>query len=200
MKTGEGKTLVATLPSVLNALTGNGVHIVTVNDYLANRDQVAMGQIYRFLGFSTGLIQENMSISERKENYNADITYATNYEIAFDFLRDNMALNVNEIVLKPFNYCIIDEIDSILIDEAQTPLILANNIETPIEKYILAAEITEYLELNTHYKVKEKTKNITLTEQGFKQIERILNIPGSRPISQTPTLMRPWNWAKESVV
>ena len=176
MKTGEGKTLVATLPAVLNALTGNGVHIVTVNDYLANRDQVAMGQIYRFLGFSTGLIQENMSISEKKENYNADITYATNYEIAFDFLRDNMALNLNEIVLKPFNYCIIDEIDSILIDEAQTPLILANNIPTPIEKYILAAEITEYLELNTHYKVNEKNKNVILTDQGSKQIEKILNI------------------------
>ncbi len=176
MKTGEGKTLVATLPAVLNALTGNGVHIVTVNDYLANRDQVAMGQIYRFLGFSTGLIQENMSISERKENYNADITYATNYEIAFDFLRDNMALNLNEIVLKPFNYCVIDEIDSILIDEAQTPLILANNIPTPIEKYILAAEITEYLELNTHYKVNEKNKNVILTDQGSKQIEKILNI------------------------
>ena len=128
MKTGEGKTLVATLPSFLNALTKKGVHIITVNDYLANRDQVAMGQIYRFLGLKTGLIQEGMSNSERKENYAADITYVTNYEVTFDYLRDNMALNLNDVVLRGFNYCIIDEVDSILIDEAQTPLIISNNI------------------------------------------------------------------------
>ena len=176
MKTGEGKTLVATLPAFLNAITKRGVHIVTVNDYLANRDQVSMGQIYRFLGSNTGLIQEGMTSPERKENYNADITYVTNYEVAFDFLRDNMAVNLNDIVLKPFNYCIIDEVDSILIDEAQTPLIISNNIETPIEKYIIAAEISEYLELNIHYKVDEKNKNITLTEEGNTQIEKILII------------------------
>src|SRR5210317_1699981 len=125
MKTGEGKTLVATLPAYLNALTEKGVHIVTVNDYLANRDQVSMGQVYRFLGFDTGLIQEGMSKSDRIKNYQADIKYVTNYELAFDFLRDNMALNLTDIVLRPFNYCIIDEVDSILIDEAQTPLILS---------------------------------------------------------------------------
>ena len=176
MKTGEGKTLVATLPASLNALTKKGVHIVTVNDYLANRDQVSMGQIYRFLGLNTGLIQEGMSTIERKENYNADITYVTNYEVTFDFLRDNMALNLTDVVLKPFNYCIIDEVDSILIDEAQTPLIISNNIQTPIEKYIVAAEITDYLELNTHYKVDEKNKNVILTEEGSKQIEKILSI------------------------
>ena len=176
MKTGEGKTLVATLPAVLNTLPRKGVHIVTVNDYLANRDQVSMGQIYRFLGLNTGLIQEGMSVSERRENYNADITYVTNYEVTFDFLRDNMALNLSEVVLRPFNYCIIDEVDSILIDEAQTPLIISNNIETPIEKYIVAAEITDYLELNTHYKVDEKNKNVILTEEGSKQIEKILSI------------------------
>ena len=176
MKTGEGKTLVATLPASLNALTQKGVHIVTVNDYLANRDQVSMGQIYRFLGLDTGLIQEGMVSSERRENYNADITYVTNYEVTFDFLRDNMALNLNDVVLRPFNYCIIDEVDSILIDEAQTPLIISNNIQTPVEKYIVAAEITDYLELNTHYKVDEKNKNVILTDDGSKQIEKILSI------------------------
>ena len=176
MKTGEGKTLVATLPAYLNALTKKGVHIVTVNDYLANRDQVSMGQIYRFLGLDTGLIQEGMSTIERKENYKADITYVTNYELTFDFLRDNMALNLTDVVLRPFNYCIIDEVDSILIDEAQTPLIISNNIETPVEKYIVASEITDYLELNTHFKVDEKNKNVILTEEGSKQIEKILSI------------------------
>ena len=176
MKTGEGKTLVATLPASLNALTKKGVHIVTVNDYLANRDQVSMGQIYRFLGLSTGLIQDGMSTFERRQNYNADVTYVTNYEVTFDFLRDNMALNLNDVVLRPFNYCIIDEVDSILIDEAQTPLIISNNISTPIEKYVIAAEISDYLELNTHYKVDEKNKNVILTEEGSKQIEKILSI------------------------
>ena len=176
MKTGEGKTLVATLPASLNALTEKGVHIVTVNNYLASRDQVSMGQIYRFLGLNTGLIQDDMTTSERKKNYNADITYVTNYELTFDFLRDNMVLNLTDVVQRPFNYCIIDEVDSILIDEAQTPLIISNNIETPVEKYIIASEITEYLELNIHYKVDEKNKNIILTEQGSKQIEQILRI------------------------
>lgn len=176
MKTGEGKTLVATLPAFLNALTNKGVHIVTVNDYLANRDQVSMGQIYRFLGLNTGLIQEGMSTIERRKNYEADITYVTNYEVTFDFLRDNMALNQNDLVLRPFNYCIVDEVDSILIDEAQTPLIISNNTQTPIEKYIVAAEITEYLELNTHYKIDEKNKNVVLTDEGSKQIEQILSI------------------------
>uniref|UniRef100_UPI00300294F6 preprotein-translocase subunit a n=1 Tax=Cocconeiopsis kantsiensis TaxID=3082010 RepID=UPI00300294F6 len=176
MKTGEGKTLVATLPASLNALTKKGVHIVTVNDYLANRDQVSMGQIYRFLGLNTGLIQTDMVASERRENYRADITYVTNYEVAFDFLRDNIALNLSDVVLRPFNYCIIDEVDSILIDEAQTPLILSDNIQTPIEKYIVASEITDYLELNTHYKIDEKNKNVILTEEGSKQIEKILSI------------------------
>jgi preprotein translocase subunit SecA len=176
MKTGEGKTLVATLPAFLNALTEKGVHIVTVNDYLANRDQISMGQIYRFLGLDTGLIQDGMSTFDRRANYNADITYVTNYEVTFDFLRDNMALNLNDVVLRPFNYCIVDEVDSILIDEAQTPLIISNNIQTPVDKYIIAAEITDYLELNTHYRVDEKNKNVILTEEGSKQIEKILSI------------------------
>ena len=176
MKTGEGKTLVATLPACLNAVTGKGVHIVTVNDYLANRDQVSMGQIYRFLGLNTGLIQDGMTTVERRENYRADITYVTNYEVTFDFLRDNMALNLTDVVLRPFNYCIIDEVDSILIDEAQTPLIISNNIETPVDKYLVASEITDYLELNIHYKIDEKNKNVILTDQGSKQVENILRI------------------------
>lgn len=176
MKTGEGKTLVATLPAYLNALIEKGVHIVTVNDYLASRDQVSMGQVYRFLGLNTGLIQENMVTQERKENYNADITYVTNNELGFDYLRDNMALNMKDIVLRPFNYCIVDEVDSILIDEAQTPLIISSPVQTLLEKYVLAAEIVEYLEINVHFKIDEKNKNIILTEQGTKQIEKILNI------------------------
>nr|YP_009029141.1 preprotein-translocase subunit a [Cylindrotheca closterium]AGH28672.1 preprotein-translocase subunit a [Cylindrotheca closterium] len=177
MKTGEGKTLVATLPACLNALTKKGVHIITVNDYLANRDQISMSQVYRFLGFSTGLIQGEMSKLERKKNYDFDITYVTNYEVTFDFLRDNMALNLNDVVLRPFNYCIIDEVDSILIDEAQTPLILSDTIKTPTDKYIIASEITDYLDLNIHYKVDEKNKNIILTDTGSKQIEKILRVP-----------------------
>ena len=176
MRTGEGKTLVATLPAYLNALTNKGVHIVTVNDYLASRDQISMGQIYRFLGLDTGLIQEDMTCSERQQNYNADITYVTNNEVAFDYLRDNMVSNLNQIVLPPFNYCIVDEVDSIFIDEAQVPLIISQAVKTSIEKYIVAAEVTEYLEVNIHFKVDEKNKNIILTEQGTTQIEKILQV------------------------
>ena len=176
MKTGEGKTLVATLPAYLNSLTGKGVHIVTVNDYLANRDQISMGQIFRFLGLNTGLIQENMTIQERQKSYSADITYVTNNELGFDYLRDNMSLNIKDVVLRPFNYCIVDEVDSILIDEAQTPLILSSVIETSLEKYIIAAEITQYLEINVHFKIDEKNKNVILTESGALQIEQILNV------------------------
>ena len=176
MRTGEGKTLVATLPTYLNALAEKGVHIVTVNDYLAERDQISMGQIYRFLGLDTGLIQENMTTQERQQNYDADITYVTNSELGFDFLRDNMALNLKEVVLRPFNYCIVDEVDSILIDEAQTPLIISNNIDTFTDKFIVTAEIIEYLEVNLHFKVDEKKKNVILTEQGTGQIEKILSV------------------------
>ena len=176
MRTGEGKTLVATLPAYLNALTNKGVHIVTVNDYLASRDQILMGQIYRFLGLDTGLIQEDMTFSERQQNYNADITYVTNNEVAFDYLRDNMASNLNQIVLPPFNYCIVDEVDSIFIDEAQVPLIISQAVETCIDKYIVAAEVAEYLEVNVHFKVDQKNRNIILTEQGTAQIEKILQV------------------------
>ena len=176
MRTGEGKTLVATLPAYLNALTNKGVHIVTVNDYLASRDQISMGQIYRFLGLDTGLIQEDMSFLERQKNYQADITYVTNNELAFDYLRDNMVSNLHQIVLPPFNYCIVDEVDSIFIDEAQVPLIISQPVETCINKYIIGAEVAEYLEVNIHFKVDEKNRNVILTEQGTYQIEKILQV------------------------
>ena len=174
MKTGEGKTLVATLSASLNALTKKGVHIVTVNDYLANRDQVSMGQIFRFLGFNTGLIQSGMIPIQRKMNYKSDITYVTNYELTFDYLRDNMEFNPQNIVLPPFNYCIIDEVDSILIDEAQTPIILAEPSDSEsAEKYIFASEIIKYLEVDRHYQIDEKNKNVIITDLGSKQVEKI---------------------------
>lgn len=176
MRTGEGKTLVATAPAYLNALTTKGVHIVTVNEYLANRDQTTMGQLFRFLGLSTGLIQEKMETPERQQNYDADITYVTNTELGFDYLRDNMALNIREVVLRPFNYCIVDEVDSVLIDEAQTPLVVSNSVKTSVDKYIIAAEITDYLEVNKHFEIDEKNQNVILTTQGTLQVEQILGI------------------------
>ena len=180
MKTGEGKTLVATLPAVLNGLTEKGVHIVTVNDYLATRDHNSMRPIYQFLGLKTGLITEGISTGKRKINYNADITYVTNSELTFDFLRDNIAINTFDIVLRPFYYCIIDEVDSILIDEAQTPIILSEpnleNLSGNVEKYVMSSELTNYLELNKHYEVDEKSKNVILTKEGSTQIQRILKV------------------------
>ena len=150
--------------------------IVTVNDYLASRDQNVMGQVYRLLGLSTGLIQENMTVSERQTNYNTDITYSTNNELGFDYLRDNMALKLDDVVLRPFNYCVVDEVDSVLIDEAQVPLILANSVERSIEKYIIASEIITYLEVNVHFTIDEKNKNVILNKQGALRVEEILGI------------------------
>jgi len=144
MKTGEGKTLVATLPAYLNALTGKGVHIVTVNDYLARRDAEWMGQIHRFLGLTVGLIQQGMSPLERKFNYGCDITYGTNSEFGFDYLRDNMATAMADVVQRPFNFCIIDEVDSILVDEARTPLIISGQVERPSDKYTKAAAVADF--------------------------------------------------------
>ena len=176
MRTGEGKTLVSTLPAYLNGLTGKGVHVVTVNDYLAKRDQTWMGQIHRFLGLNVGLIQEDMNSKQRQINYNADITYITNSELGFDYLRDNMAFNIKDVVQRPFNFCIVDEVDSILIDEARTPLIISGTTENSIDKYIVAAEVVKYLEVQTHFEIDEKGKNIILTEQGIIQAETFLNI------------------------
>lgn len=174
MKTGEGKTLVATLPLTLNALGGQGSHLVTVNDYLAKRDAETMGKIYNFLGLSVGLIQENMQSPQRRKNYNADITYVTNSELAFDYLRDNMETSLENLVQRPYNYCIVDEVDSILIDEARTPLIISEPQDIPIEKYIIADETTRYLRPKAHYIVDEKNKTVRLTNQGILQIEKIL--------------------------
>ena len=187
MKTGEGKTLVATLPCYLNALTGNGVHVVTVNDYLARRDAEWMGQVHRFLGLSVGLIQQDMSPLERKKNYDCDITYATNSELGFDYLRDNMATDIEEVVQRKFNYCVIDEVDSILIDEARTPLIISGQIERPQEKYQKAAELSlslirakelskDGIDPEGDYEVDEKQRSCILTDQGFAKCEDYLKV------------------------
>lgn len=176
MKTGEGKTLVATLPSYLNALTGKGVHVITVNDYLARRDAEWMGQVHRFLGLSVGLIQSSMIPSERQKNYQCDITYVTNSEIGFDYLRDNMATSMAEVVQRPFNFCVIDEVDSILVDEARTPLIISGQVERPTEKYLQAAEIAFSLQKDEHYEVNEKDRNVLLTDEGFAESENQLGV------------------------
>ncbi len=176
MRTGEGKTLVATLPSYLNALTGKGVHVITVNDYLARRDAEWMGQVHRFLGLTVGLIQSTMTPAERKKNYDCDITYGTNSELGFDYLRDNMATSMADVVQRPFNFCIIDEVDSVLIDEARTPLIISGQVERPSEKYLQAAEIARSLNKDDHYEVDEKQRNILLTDEGFIQAEELLGV------------------------
>jgi preprotein translocase subunit SecA len=176
MKTGEGKTLVSTLPAYLNALKGRGVHIVTVNDYLARRDAEIMGQVHRFLGLSVGLIQQNMSPEERRRNYACDITYATNSELGFDYLRDNMATSGEEVVQRPFNFCVIDEVDSVLIDEARTPLIISGQVERPTEKYLRADELARALKRDDHYEVDEKQRNILLNDEGFIESEEFLGV------------------------
>jgi preprotein translocase subunit SecA len=176
MKTGEGKTLVSTLPSYLNALTGKGVHIVTVNDYLARRDAEWMGQVHRFLGLSVGIVQQGMDSIERQRNYACDITYTTNSELGFDYLRDNMATSIQDVVQRPFNYCVIDEVDSVLIDEARTPLIISGQLERPTEKYMGASQISWQLEKEKHYEVDEKQRTVILTDEGFELAENLLGV------------------------
>ena len=176
MKTGEGKTIVALLPTFLNALYGKGAHVITVNDYLARRDSEFVGQVHRFLGLSVGLIQENMTPEERKANYLCDIVYVTNNELGFDYLRDNMAFTPEEMVQRPFFYCVIDEVDSILIDEARTPLIISGPSEAPTEKYFQTAKIATSLKREIHYLVDEKTQNVTLTNEGILFCEQVLGI------------------------
>jgi preprotein translocase subunit SecA len=176
MKTGEGKTLVATLPSYLNALSGDGVHVITVNDYLARRDAEWMGQVHRFLGLTVGLIQQGMTPEERKKNYRCDITYATNSEVGFDYLRDNMSTSIEDVVQRTFNYCIIDEVDSVLIDEARTPLIISGQVERPSEKYIRAAQVAQALQAEEHYEVDEKARNVLLTDEGFAAAEELVGM------------------------
>jgi preprotein translocase subunit SecA len=176
MKTGEGKTLVSTLPAYLNALSGKGVHAITVNDYLARRDAEWMGQIHRFLDLSVGLIQQSMTPQERQKNYACDITYATNSEIGFDYLRDNMATSMEEVVQRPFNFCVIDEVDSVLVDEARTPLIISGQVERPTEKYIEASEVATALQPEEHYEVDEKARNVILSDEGFVLAEQLLKV------------------------
>ena len=176
MKTGEGKTLVATLSVYLNALEGKGVHVVTVNDYLAKRDSEWMGPIYRALGLEVGLIQHDMDYPQRKLAYRADVTYGTNNEFGFDHLRDNMALSLEQCVQRDLHYAIVDEVDSILVDEARTPLIISGMVEESVQEYLQADEITRKLVSGSDFTVDEKTKNAILTELGTKKIERMLKI------------------------
>ena len=175
-RTGEGKTLVATLPTYLNALTGNGVHIITVNDYLAKRDSEWMGKLYRFLGLSVGLIVHGLSFNERKEAYSADITYGTNNEFGFDYLRDNMVIYADQMVQRELNYAIVDEVDSILVDEARTPLIISGPGDKSTELYGVVAKAIIQLKEGEDYTVDEKAKAVLPTEFGIAKIEKALNV------------------------
>ena len=177
MKTGEGKTLTIVLAAYLNALEKKGVHIVTVNDYLAKRDSINMGKIYNFLGLSCGYINSNQSDEERKENYNKDITYATNSELGFDFLRDNMKYSKNEMVLRKHNFAIVDEIDSCLIDEARTPLVISGAAEDKTMQYIAVDKLIKNLK-QTDFDLDEKEKNILLTNEGIDNVEKIFSDAG----------------------
>ena len=178
MRTGEGKTLVATLPAYLNALTGKGVHVITVNDYLAKRDSEWMGRVYRFLGLTVGVIlADNRGASEyddKRAAYRCDITYGTNNEFGFDYLRDNMATSNDMLVQRPYNYAIIDEVDSILIDEARTPLIISGKLEKSADTYKLMAKIAPKLKKDVDYEVDEKNKNVILTEEGIANAEKLI--------------------------
>ncbi|MFV0348033.1 MAG: preprotein translocase subunit SecA, partial [Halodesulfovibrio sp.] len=176
MKTGEGKTLVATLPVVLNALTGKGVHVVTVNDYLAKRDAQWMARLYGFLGLTTGVIVHGLTDEERKEAYNADITYGTNNEFGFDYLRDNMKFYKEQLVQRPHHYAIVDEVDSILIDEARTPLIISGASEDSTTLYSHINNIIPSLKLEVHFTLDEKAKSVGLTDEGVARCESLLNL------------------------
>lgn len=176
MRTGEGKTLVATLPVYLNALTGDGVHVVTVNDYLATRDSEQMGRLYNFLGLSTGLIVANLDFNQRKEAYACDITYGTNNEFGFDYLRDNMVSDVSQMVQRPLNYAIVDEVDSILIDEARTPLIISGPGQRSTDNYYKLAKIVPHLVKDEDYTIDEKQKTIAPTDSGIAKVEKMLGV------------------------
>lgn len=175
MRTGEGKTLVATLPVYLNALTGKGVHVVTVNDYLATRDSEEMGQIYKFLGLSVGLIVHDLTYEQRRRAYNSDITYGTNNEFGFDYLRDNMVISKDQMVQRPLNYCIVDEVDSILIDEARTPLIISGPGEKSTDLYYTLASIVKTFDKDD-YTMDEKQKTIAPTDSGVAKVEKMMGI------------------------
>jgi len=172
MKTGEGKTLVSTLPVYLNSLTDNGVHVVTVNDYLAKRDSEWMGQIYNFLGLSVGCISNEMDDADRKKNYKCDVTYGTNNEFGFDYLRDNMKYDIEEMVQRDHFFCIVDEVDSILIDEARTPLVISGPTEDKSDQYFVCNKFIKELNKND-YELDEKNKNVLLSEKGIDKIEKL---------------------------
>jgi preprotein translocase subunit SecA len=176
MTTGEGKTLVATLPAYLNALDGKGVHVVTVNDYLARRDRDWMGPVYEFLGLSVGTIQNEMDDNERQEAYAADVTYGTNNEFGFDYLRDNMKFRLADRVQREFHYAIVDEVDSILIDEARTPLIISGPAEASTELYYRIDSIIPRLNGETDYEIDEKQRSVAITEEGVAHVEKMLGI------------------------
>ena len=176
MATGEGKTLAAALPVYLNGLSGHGVHVVTVNDYLAGRDAKQMGLVYQFLGLTVGLIVNGLNSEQRRKSYNSDVTYGTNNEFGFDYLRDNMAVEPSQLVQRELNFCIVDEVDSILIDEARTPLIISGPAEDATDKYAKANEIAQKLVKNKDFSVDEKDKNIQLTEKGVNHVESLMQI------------------------
>ena len=176
MRTGEGKTLVATLAVYLNALTGRGVHVVTVNDYLAKRDAEWMGRLYNWLGLSIGIIVHDLSDAERKASYGADITYGTNNEFGFDYLRDNMKFDLQDMVQRELNYAIVDECDSILIDEARTPLIISGPSEASTDKYYTVDQVIPHLKRDVHFIMEEKSKTASLTEEGNSKVEQLLKI------------------------
>ncbi len=188
MRTGEGKTLVSTLPAYLNALSGKGVHVVTVNDYLAERDSEWMGRIHRFLGLKVGVILSNMSPAERREAYAADITYGTNNEFGFDYLRDNMAWTLEDCVQREHNFAIIDEADSILIDEARTPLIISGPADKPTKWYVEFATIAQKLDRDLHYEVDEKKRTVGVLELGVTKVEELLGIENLYESVNTPMI------------
>ena len=196
MRTGEGKTLVATLPVYLNALEGKGVHVVTVNDYLAKRDAEWMAQIYNFLGLTVGVIVPNMPEDERRAAYACDITYATNSELGFDYLRDNMKQERGQMVHRPFNFAIVDEVDSILIDEARTPLIISGPTDDKSNLYVavdaIVKQVTEDL-----YEKDEKTKNINFTEEGWSGLSASLKRRGCWSV-RTSTMWKTPRWCTTS--
>jgi len=188
MKTGEGKTLVSTLPAYLNALTGKGVHIVTVNDYLAERDSEWMGRVHRFLGLKVGVILASMSPAERREAYAADITYGTNNEFGFDYLRDNMAWSLSDCVQRSHNFAIVDEVDSILIDEARTPLIISGPADKATKWYVEFANIIARLTRDTHYEVDEKKRTVGILDEGVSRVEEALGINNLYESANTPMI------------
>ena len=175
MKTGEGKTLTETMPTYLNALTGKGVHIVTVNEFLAKRDSEWMGNIFKFLGLTVGLNLREMSPTQKREAYNCDVLYSTNNEIGFDYLRDNMVVRSSDRVQRPLNFCIVDEVDSILIDEARTPLIISGGKFDSKDLYTSADRAVKKL-IEEDYTVDEKTKSVSLTESGVEKIEKTFHL------------------------